>query len=465
MDDLLLRVMEETSEEIWRAPGQTVVAAVSGGPDSMALLHMLKTMAETDGFRVVAAHVNHRFRGEESDAEEELVKQVARSWQVACETAAIDVPAYIAATGLNPQSAAREKRYAFLREVARRNGASAIALGHHADDQAETVLMRFLRGTGIGGMAGIPYRRREKDLELIRPLLRITKRELLEYGVRNGVPHAVDSSNAKRDYFRNKVRLDLLPMLEQYNPQLRAALVRLSELAAAENEYMEAEAGKALAESAVRKEEGWLIDRRRFRSLHVALQRRMIKLILSCLENANDFGQVEVVAQAIASERTAGYRADIGGGWIVACEYDEAYLGPQPSVRPGFAYAVSGPDADIAVPEAKVVFRLRSLDESGSSLAESQRVAFFDLAALRFPLTIRSRRPGDRLEPLGLKGSKKVQDMFVDAKIPRSLRDAVPLLADADGRILWIPGLRRSRHAVPDAGTRKTVRVFVEELR
>ncbi|MBN2981258.1 tRNA lysidine(34) synthetase TilS [Cohnella algarum] len=468
MDDLLLRVEKETAGQSWRKPGETIVAAVSGGPDSMALLHMLKELSERDGFLVVAAHVNHRFRGAEADGEEATVRQVAEGWGIVCETAAIDVPAYIAATGKNPQSAAREKRYEFLREVARRRGAGTIALGHHADDQAETVLMRILRGTGIGGMAGIPERRREKELELIRPLLRITKHELLEYGARNGIPHVVDSSNAKTHYFRNAVRLDILPMLEKYNPRLRPALIRLSELASAENDFMEAEARKALERTAERRGDGWTIDRRGFRGLHVALQRRLIKLILSCLENENepaDFERVEEAAAAISSERTTGCRIDLGRGWTVLCEYESAFIGCAPALTSGFSYSVSGPGTDAAVPEAETLFRFRWFTGSSTSPAEFRREAFFDAADLRFPLTIRSRLPGDRLEPHGLKGSKKVQDMFVDAKVPRLRRDSVPLLADADGRILWIPGLRRSRHAVPNDATAATVRVTAESLR
>lgn len=468
MDELLLRVREATSGESWRAPGRTVVAGVSGGPDSMVLLHLLREMAREDGFRVVAAHVNHRFRGAEADAEEELVKRTAAEWGVPCETIAIDVPAYIASSGLNPQEAAREKRYAYLLDVARGAGARTIALAHHADDQAETVLMRILRGTGIAGLAGIPARREEKELELIRPLLRITKCELLEYGERNSVPYAFDSSNADRHYTRNAIRLDLLPMLETYNPRVRASLIRLSEMAAIENDYMEAEAEKAFASAAVRAGEGWMLDRRRFRGLHVALQRRLIKLILNYVEPSSfsfDYERVEETASAIAAEEPSVIRIDIGNGWILSREYDEAYVGPVRPARGPFSYEVPGPEARVDVPEARASFLLSRTDAPSPSPPDSRWEAFFDESSLEFPLAIRNRRPGDRIEPMGLNGSKKVQDMFVDAKVPKSLRDGLPLLVDASGRVLWIPGMRRSRHAPPAEG-RATVRVRVDgELR
>jgi tRNA(Ile)-lysidine synthase len=465
VDELLLRIEEQTRGESWRCRGAAVVAAVSGGPDSMTLLHMLRRLSEEGGFRVVAAHVNHRFRGAESDAEAELVKRTAASWGIPCEAAAIDVPAYIASTGMNPQEAAREKRYEFLYEAARKHGASAIALGHHADDQAETILMRMIRGTGIAGLAGIPARRAEKELELVRPLLRIPKRELVDYAARHDIPFALDSSNADRHYFRNEVRLGALPMLERYNPQLRAALARLADVAAVENDYMEAEAGKAFAESVSRAGEGWTLDRRRFCSLHVALQRRLIKLILlkyvkpSCA--SPEYGRIEEAAAAIAAERPAVARIDLGGGWALARDYDEVYIGPPRPARTAFEVLVREPEGEVAAGSSRAVLRFLRDNGPGAASRHNRWEASFDEGELAFPLTVRNRRPGDRIEPLGLNGSKKVQDMFVDAKIPRSARDEWPLLADAEGTILWLPGLRRSRHALPNAGTRTTVRVVL----
>lgn len=455
MDELLLRMRGVTEGDSWRAVGQTVVVGVSGGPDSMVLLHLLRTLSEEEGFRVVAAHVNHRFRGAEADAEEELVKRVAKEWGIACETIAIDVPAYIAETGMNPQEAAREKRYEFLRGVARSNAARTIALAHHADDQAETVLMRLLRGSGIGGLAGIPAKRRDKDLELIRPLLRITKCELLEYAARHSIPYAFDSSNADRHYLRNAIRLDLLPVLESYNPQVRASLLRLSEMAAIEDDYMEARVREAFDLTVRRSGDGWTLDAGEFRRLHVALQRRLIKLILNYAAPAcafMDYERVEEAASAIAAEKPSAVRIDLGAGWICVREYGEAYIGPERPAAPPFEYEVPGPEFSLSIREAEASFLFRRVSGFDGSQPESPWEVYLDEEALRFPLAVRNRRPGDRLDPVGLNGSKKVQDMFVDAKVPRSRRDRIPMLADAAGTILWIPGMRRSRHALPNAG-------------
>ncbi|WP_241158329.1 tRNA lysidine(34) synthetase TilS [Cohnella candidum] len=464
-DELLVRIMEEAEREGWWTAGMTAVAAVSGGPDSMALLHLLWKMAGERPFKVVAAHVNHRFRGAEAEAEAELVRQTAAQWGIPVETADIDVPAYIEETGMNPQSAAREKRYGFLKETARSYGASLLLLGHHADDQAETVLMRMLRGTGIGGLAGIPYRRREENLELIRPLLRITKGELLAYCGRNEVPYAVDSSNSARYYTRNSVRLDLIPMLENYNPRLKESLIRLADLAAADDEYMEAAAEGVFRDHAVPSGAGFRLKRRRFRGLHVALQRRLIKLILKYSSgpwHTLAFRQVEEVLEALSDEVATVARIDLGEGWVCVREYDEVYLGPQAAEPTVYAYPVSGFPCFVELGTGGRSIRFERWERAVTSLPVNRWEAFFDESSLSLPLIVRTRLPGDRMAPLGLNGTKKVQDMFVDAKIPRSMRDEWPLVADAEGRILWVPGLRRSGIARVDAGTARTIRAAVE---
>lgn len=465
LDELAVRVMEEARKEGWWKQGITVLAAVSGGPDSMALLHLLKTMSEHTPFKIVVAHANHQFRGAESDAEEQLVRSVAGRWGLPYKSAALNVPAFIEETGMNAQSAARDRRYLFLRGVAREYGCTHLLLGHHADDQAETVLMRVIRGTGPGGLSGIPYRRREEEMELIRPLLRITKGELLAYCKRNEVPFAVDSSNADRHYFRNAVRLDVIPMLEAYNPGLKTSLVRLAELAAADDAYLETETRKAFKLCATAESEGFQVKLRPFHGLHVALQRRLVKLILSCsaaLERHMDYRLVEDIVSNLASAHAPASRMELGCGWELIREYDEVYIGPIRSVPAAYGYPVDAQTTGIVIEETGERVVIERLQGAVQTASNSKWQAFFDAEELRYPLFIRSRRPGDVIEPYGLNGSKKVQDMFVDAKVPRHRRDSIPLLVDGDGRVLWIPGLRRSRHALITADTRSTLRIALD---
>ena len=283
MDDWLDELSSlAAAEELW-SPGDRIVVAVSGGPDSTALLHMLHRLAPSERLTIVAAHVDHGFRGEVSAREAESVRQLASSLGVPCETAFIDVPAYIEETGMNAQAAARLRRYAFLHETAAKYGASRIALAHHADDQAETVMMRILRGTGPGGLAGIPIRRSEKNVELIRPLLRTYKADILRYCENWRLAYSHDSSNGNRTYTRNAVRLDVLPYLAKFNPQLSEALVRLSELATAEDDWMERETAAAFERYVMTGREGCQMNRKALLDLHVALHRRLINLILNCV--------------------------------------------------------------------------------------------------------------------------------------------------------------------------------------
>ncbi|WP_378126473.1 tRNA lysidine(34) synthetase TilS [Cohnella boryungensis] len=446
----------------WWRDGATVVAAVSGGPDSMALLHLLKGLADGEPGRIVVAHANHQFRGAESDAEAELVRRTTTEWGMPLETVCLGMPEFLAETGMNAQSAAREKRYGFLMDVSKKYGAGCLLTAHHADDQAETVLMRVIRGTGIGGLAGIRYRRGEQQLELIRPLLRITKCELLDYCKRNGVPYAVDSSNVDRHYFRNAVRLDLMPLLEQYNPRLKESLTRLADMAAADDDYMEEQTLRVFREAVFPSGEGFRLERRRFRGLHVALQRRLIKLILNCSSNPRqmlDFRQVEEVLAALEQERPTTLLLDIGDGWVMRREYEEAYIGPAESAPMRFAYIVTEATDKIAIEETGALVKLERMDGAIRGVRDNRDEACFDADSLEYPLRIRNRLPGDRMRPYGLNGTKKVQDMFVDAKVPPTLRDKLALLVDAEGRVLWIPGIRRSGHALVGGATRRTLRV------
>lgn len=470
MDSLLEKIAASAREEgLWQ-PGDTVVVAVSGGPDSMALLHMLWRLREPDQLQLAVAHVNHGFRPEESQREAEAVRQLSLQLGIPCEAASIDMPAYLAKTGKNPQLAARERRYAFLHEVASRYGAARIALAHHADDQAETVLMRILRGTGTGGLAGIHGRRADNNVELIRPLLRIRKADLLAYCARERLPYCEDSSNNKRDYLRNQLRLDVLPMLEQYNAQLVSSLSRLAEITAAEDNWMAAEAQKAFAGYVDCGPGFAALEVSALQGLHVALQRRLIKLILTYISSKQEiasFEQVEAIRQAAGGHAASTWAIDVGGGIRFSREYGRLrFEQAAAAVTAGtYAYEIEQGMHQLYVAEAGIRFELDILH--GARLqrgALGKQEAFFDPEGVAFPLTIRNRRPGDRLAVIGLNGSRKVQDIFVDAKIPPSQRERLPIVCDAHGALLWIPGIRRSRIALvgDDAAPVLRIRARVE---
>ncbi|SFF43155.1 tRNA(Ile)-lysidine synthase [Paenibacillus algorifonticola] len=455
--DMLPEVQKlAVAERLWRE-GDCIIVAVSGGPDSMALLHLMSRLKASGALSVVAAHVNHGFRPEESALEAEVVQRYAGELGLPFELAELDLPAYIEETKMNAQSAARAKRYAYLHEVAERWGAQAIALAHHADDQAETVLMHLIRGSGLSGLSGMSLRRQEKNVELIRPLMRKNKTDLLQYCRHYGIPYCEDSSNEKRHYFRNVVRLDVIPQLSSFNPQLSESLGRLAEVAGAEDEWLDSQTKALFEELAYTEPEECSVSCSRLAGLHVALQRRLIKLILDYLSRDADvvsFEHIESMRLAAAPESSSTWRMDIGNGLRCLREYDHmrfVRLPKQEEANTDYALAVVPLTQEYIEVEAggwKLAFERRTADDQAAGKLAGRHEACFDMEQLAFPLTVRNRRRGDRIQVLGLNGSKKVQDMFVDEKLPPSQRERYPLLFDADGRLLWIPGIRRSGHAL-----------------
>jgi tRNA(Ile)-lysidine synthase len=462
--DLVARVEQRMVGEKLADSGDVIIVAVSGGPDSVALLHVLFCLADTYQWKLVVAHVNHQFRGAESDGEADFVAELAAGLKLPCEIGVIDVPAYIEETSLNGQTAAREKRYEFLHQVADKYGADRIALAHHADDQAETILMRIVRGTGPSGLIGMPERRREKKVELIRPFLRIYKSDIVNYCTQHEITYCKDSSNELRKYFRNRIRLDLMPMLRQYNEQLPESLNRLTDVMQAEDDYLAKETEKVFRQIITFQSNIYRFDRRDFTELHVALQRRLIKLILNCLCVERErlvFTRIERVRELISRDQISNQVLQVDEQVYIVREYGSIqFQTTVPDPKP-YSYEVGFETNELDLPDMNAKLICAWMPQHGYEKAASQSAAeddvFLDVSQFQMPLYIRSRRSGDRLEPFGLNGSKKVKDMFIDAKMPAIRREVIPLLVDATGRILWIAGFRRSKHALVGPDTERVL--------
>ncbi|RUT42596.1 tRNA lysidine(34) synthetase TilS [Paenibacillus anaericanus] len=466
----LVEQVRRTSREyhLW-SPGDCIIVAVSGGPDSVALLHILNQLARDNEMclNLVCAHVNHGFRGLESDKEAEFVAEIAAKLDIPFELGSFDVPAYMKETGKGTQLAAREKRYEFLHSVADKYGAKSIALAHHADDQAETVMMRLLRGSGPTGLAGMKITRHERNVELIRPLLRIYKTELVRACQSANIPYVTDSSNLLNKYDRNAVRLDVLPFLGQYNGQLVASLNRLAEVIGDEDDYMQQEVVHVYDNLVSQVDGGLAFKVPQFASLHAALQRRLIKLILDYLPfnmEESDFVKIEAIRKGTVQNRPTTWSLDLGGGLCCLREYDIIRFVSNVADRDlsGYSYSVDPFRTEVPIPWAG--HRLHFLrSEAEHIVKQSNKVgkdeAVFDADQLVYPLTVRSRLPGDIMRVMGLDGSKKVKDIFIDEKIPPSLRSQIPIVSDAEGRILWIAGIRRSTVAMVTQHTSSVMRI------
>lgn len=446
-------------------PGDRIVVAASGGPDSTALLHLLFLLSAETGWQLAVAHANHGFRPGESAREAEFVRAQAEKRGLPFFYRELDVPGYLKREGGNPQDAARLLRYDFLTAAAKSWKAGIIALAHHADDQAETVLMRILRGTGVSGLTGMSLVQERDGLKLVRPLLRMGKKQLVGELERLQEAYVTDSSNAKTAYTRNRIRLETLPLLSSYNPSVVHALNRLSEVAAADDDYLEEESRQKVAQM-VRKGPGEVrFSGAAFAGLHVALQRRFIKLILNYLfgttENL-DFAAVEQIRSGLLEDSAPNRRMSVSGSVYLEREYDAVRLGtgPAAAVPRDYVYPLEAVSGQIVLAESGGQLDI-ALVPAGDKAAETACPweARFDAEELVFPLQLRNRKPGDRMQVDGLNGSKKVKDIFIDDKVPRSRREHTPVVTDAGGAILWLPGIRRAGAAKVTENTRQILRI------
>ncbi|NDI37051.1 tRNA lysidine(34) synthetase TilS [Chengkuizengella sediminis] len=466
--ELVQNVEKTIKEKHLFEAGEKIIVALSGGPDSMAMLHILHTLSSKWNFKLIAVHINHQFRGIEADQEEMLVHQWCNDLQVPCEIGKIDVPAYIEQTGKNAQAAAREKRYEFLFQIAEQYGSRKITLAHHADDQAETILMRLIRGTGPEGLTGISMRRMENKMQLIRPLLRIYKSEILTYCHQNHLKFTQDSSNQQKKYFRNEIRLDVIPYLKQYNQKLEKSLNRLSEMMTEEQSYLEQETNRYFKEIIKKNNNGFYFSRKTFISLHIALQRRLIKLILSYLCSdpySFEYKIIEMCRVAIEQNSTSTMHLDVSEQIFFIREYDQVGFSNQKMNQDlSFSYKIEENTKQLEVFEANVLFEFAEQLVSKVDLdilikGRLNSEVIFDMNQLFFPLSIRNRKLGDRMQIKGLNGTKKVKDIFIDEKIPPSKREKIPLLVDAKQQVLWIPGIRVSSHAEMEEKTSRILHI------
>ncbi|MDR6227091.1 tRNA lysidine(34) synthetase TilS [Desmospora profundinema] len=437
--------------------GSRVMVGVSGGPDSMALLHRLWSLAPERDWALIAVHVNHGLRGEESAEDARFVQSWCGKQSIACRVEQVDVSGTLDDHGGNKQDVARRLRYEAFRRVAEAEEMDHLALAHHGDDQVETLLMRLLRGTGTQGLSGIPRRRRWRGMWIVRPWLDVTREEILAYCDRHHISFRMDASNEDPAYTRNRVRHELAPLLARFNPRFRQALLQLSRLAADEEQVWERLTKEAFDEIRTGEDGKRItVDAVRLNGLEVALQRRVIKLILNCLvkESAIDanWQAVERIRELAAKDAPSTRTPLPGGGWAER-DYHLLHFSPP---------------AEGEKPPGDVFLPLKLPGETpwiGGSICAwftsdrppapgpDQEWAVFDRDRLPSPLAIRTRRPGDRMRPFGLGGSKKVKALLIDAKIPRRDRDRIPLIT-AGEEILWIPGVARSDVATWDDCTR-----------
>jgi tRNA(Ile)-lysidine synthetase-like protein len=449
------------------APGDPLIVGVSGGADSIALLHLLTRAREPLGIQPHVLHVNHQIRPGEAEADARFVEAICADWGVPCRVATLDVPALAAQYKLSLEEAARQARYTALVGEANRVGAGVIAVAHNADDQAETVLMHFLRGSGLAGLRGMlpvtdlgAYHLLEplsRPLKLIRPLLTIPRTAIDDYCAAHHLETRLDSTNLDTTYFRNRLRHEVIPLLETLNPNLRVLLGRTAAVAAADYDLLEKLLDDAWESVVISASSGRVeFDLSKWRALPLALQRATIRRAAWLIrESLRDVGFEHVEgALRVALEGSTGAEATLPGGLALRVGYDRFSIGPVearppapdwPLLEPGTAIPLGGLGV-VALPGSGWRLTLESFDGARTgpeweAILADPWAAPLDAGRLGTALSLRTRQPGDRFHPQGMDGSQKVSDFMINQKIPAAWRAHLPLLVSG-GEIVWLCGWR-----------------------
>ncbi len=467
-----------------------IVVAVSGGPDSLGLLHMLWQLRDEGGPALHIAHLDHGFRGEQSAAEARYVAQIANDWGIAATIETYDVRSIALARRQNNHVAARSVRYAFLARVALRERADAVAVAHQADDQAETVLLHLLHGTGLAGLRGmrvwtpwpewVPCEVQSEtpagqpaDLPgLVRPLLHTARSLIEDYCVAHHLSPNRDPSNESPDYTRSRVRSDLMPVLTRFNPQIVATLGRMARIFTDDYEYIQSQLDVHWPTLADERGDRVEFQRAVWSQLPLTLQRYALRRAAVLLTDADELSYDQVEAGRMAAAREAGVQHHLGCGLGVRIESEVLVIASLETLRQ-MANAVNQTDAvpqlntetlALRVPgvtpiNAKwsVVTTFEPPAETATEIASAWRWHIaLDADRIDGPLFLRCRRPGDRFRPAGGAGSRLLQDFFVDHKVPRTLRARWPLVT-APNQIVWVAGLRADESCAPGPHTRRTL--------
>jgi len=437
------------------APGEAVLVGVSGGPDSVALLHALVLLQPDKGVaRIGVAHVHHGLRGAEADADQAFVASLADGLGLPFYTEKIDAAAVARNTGASVEDAARTARYRFFQDTSAAHGYIKIATGHHADDNAEWVLMNLVRGAGPDGLSGIPPVREN----IIRPLIHVSRAEILAFLTHGGMNYVKDSTNADLSFTRNRVRHHLLPLLEQqYNPGIAACLNRAAEIFCDESLWIRDMVSGLFEQAVLLREPGRVVlEAGVVRALPLAARRRLVRMVLETVKGdlrRITFDHVEAVCRV--GDRTFGL--DLPDAVHVSGTKNELVFtdtavypaAAAPQAKP-FSYTLfdSGlGNGSVTIAETGVTigFALAPCAPPVNLQQNDRRMALLDAEKLTCPLTIRNVRPGDRFVPLGMTGSQKVSDFFINTHVAPADRAACPVV-ESGGAIVWVAGHRMAEH-------------------
>lgn len=424
--------------------GEKIVLALSGGPDSTALLFVLNALKGEYNLKLHIAYLDHMFRAKvEAKKDYDYILNLANRLKMPFSLGRTDVPRYSKDKGLSLEEAARELRYEFLSNVTKDVGAKRIALGHTLDDQAETVLMRLIRGTGLSGLRGIPPKRKLDGQYIIRPLIEVWRKDIDAYLRSLKIKPREDVTNLMPAFLRNRIRHELIPYLEKFNPNIKEVLARNAQNLSYDYEALASATDAGFKKCSKRKAGAVEIKLRILNKKPIGLRRQILrKAIEESKGNLRriDYAHIEKIEDLIDSKKGSldlpdKIRAKISKGSIIFYKLKDEL--PQLSI-----YRELSIPGKTIVPESNLLFEAKFV--SGKIKYEkSKRTEYFDYDKLKYPLYVRTWQKGDRFKPLGMTAEKKLQDFFVDEKVPKEKRDSIPLVISGK-KIIWVCGLRIS---------------------
>lgn len=445
--------------------GDKVVVAVSGGPDSTALLFALNDLKYDYILRLYIANFNHMFRGaEEAKKDHDYVSALSQKLKLPLIFGKADVPKYAKEACLSLEEAAREKRYEFLLNTAKEVGATKIAFGHTLDDQAETVLMRLIRGAGLGGLRGIPPSRKIADRLIIRPLIEAWRSDVEAYLRDMNVKPRQDITNTMTKFLRNRIRHELIAYLEKYNPNIKEILVRNAQSLTYDYEVLADLINREFGRSAKVKSSSVRIPLRNLKTKRIGIRRGILRKAIEVLKGdlrRIDYSHIEEIDGLIEADKGALDLPDkirvtrvndsilfhkIEGTKRSSPSSSSSKIRKQLSI-PGKTY----------IPELGLVFEAEFV-KTKIKFGKPNNVEYIDYENLKSPLYLRTWEKGDRFKPLGMTAEKKLQDFYVDEKIPRGRRNSIPL-ALSGRKIIWVCGLRLSDEVKITPGSRRILKL------
>ncbi len=461
MINKVLRTIEEYN---MIKPGDAVIVALSGGPDSSCLLHILYSLKDELGIQLYAAHVNHCLRGEEADEDEQYVKDVCEKFDVKLFVKRVDVKKIANEKGISSELAGREARYDFFEELITELNADKVALAHNANDQAETVLMRFMRGTGLRGLMGI---RGIRDGVYIRPILKVMRSEIELYCNTMKLNPRIDKTNYERIYSRNKIRLDLIPYIkENFNENIINTVTRFSDTISVDENYLEKIAYNNFKEYCKNKKNKVIINKEAF-FLDEAILTRVIRLAIEAVVgNLNNFEKNNIYDLIDLQKNSTGKKIYMPSQLVAYNNYGKIELAKKDCFQKDTIldekefYRLELNKTNI-IDELGMRVTIKVCENGKENYENKKLIKSFNFDNINSDIILRYRKNGDKFCPLGMSGRKKLKDFFIDLKIPKEERNSIPLIC-FDDEIAWIVGYRSSEKYKIINTTKQILKIIIE---